>query len=605
MIHASRLSQLRAVLRDLRLFKRRCRATIDRQIPTILDRIARKAKRRRHELRTPSTADQEFAGIIEREVQNRREGGQAYLGAQLGRARTLLDHEDLLEEAGSIYQNLLSKYQIPESHLGLRNVVKRLLTAGDRVIRLGHRPDLAINRWEAAKRLGCHLREGGPMMADLRVRQAYGLHSKGDATGRADEEFRAALACFRADPGGELARTCRALLAGARDYWSLDERWERMARTAGPDDASALNLPRARAELKAFLADHFDMDQPSFSSLPIFCPISVAIAKEVLPPEAGKDWWFVSQAMEEMRQRILRDTGVSIPGVRVRGDNDYPVKGYVIAINELPAAFGIIEKGKCFVRAGAEYLGAHGISASEVASFAPRDSGLLGFWTDASIMARVRENGTPVTGDPFEAALAHLDAVLRRNLAAFLGPDEIKILLHQWTEQDPNNAVLAELCADADKSARLGRVLRALVGEGVPISDWQPITGLFAQVQTINQNTAETVALLRLRLKAKLPGQGPEYRRVVLPAHVEASISKYLMTSSDGPILIVSHDTFQEISAQIRQELGASGKTALIVDRADLRAALYKLVCSEFPQTTVLSKAEIEPDNHFRFANSS
>src|SRR5690606_932537 len=80
----------------------------------------------------------------------------------------------------------------------------------------------------------------------------------------------------------------------------------------------------------------------SMTMLPVVTPLAMEVGAGLVPLVEGEKGSAVDRAAE-IRDRIVRSTGVRVPGVRFRGnDSDLPPDTYLLMLDEVPLVMGSI-----------------------------------------------------------------------------------------------------------------------------------------------------------------------------------------------------------------------------------------------------------------------
>ncbi|MEU1260370.1 FHIPEP family type III secretion protein, partial [Streptomyces chartreusis] len=282
-------------------------------------------------------------------------------------------------------------------------------------------------------------------------------------------EYRAALAQPGAD--GPLIESLTSRITSLAEYWLVGDVLGGFGQAAPPETSTARQL---RDSLGARL-DHLLglVPQPSTQTLEQFLPVVMPIVYEIgdaLVPLADSrqdGGRFLYELIPAMKDRILADTGVRVPGVRARGTVSLSAHEYEIQIDEVPVFSG-------FVAPYARYVvGQAGRGApdryAEPTSVHPL-TGARGSWVLYPADHDDGGEGEHVTAA--EYLIHRLELVLRTHLVHYLGVQEVDSLVEGWTKED-DDGLVGSVLADRTAVLKLTWVLQALVADGVPITDWR------------------------------------------------------------------------------------------------------------------------------------
>lgn len=320
--------------------------------------------------------------------------------------------------------------------------------------------------------------------------------------------------------------------------------------------------------------------------LPVVTPIALEVALDLTPLfEEGEAEGM--RAITSMRGRIAEATGVGVPGVRVRGnEGDLAPGTYIIILDEVPLVMGSVNQGHVFTKAPDTLLGTLGVDYVAVRD--PVDGG-EGAWVAAE---RAEELPEPRWAAG-EYIARHLEAVLLRNLAQFAGHVEVRERLTQSWSADArtilNNSALL---------TAFTRALQALLWEGVPTVDLEPLCAGFLAQRSGAASLDQTVADLRMLpgIRPRLPGAAPGTALLRLGPRLERALAERLLEYGDIHILALEPEPTQEALAAVRDGYDPAHPTALVCEDPTLRPYVRRLVELEFPDLHVLAAAELDPE---------
>jgi tetratricopeptide (TPR) repeat protein len=572
------------------------------QAREVLDRVKEKIETRKIELEKPRSAEAELENEVAKlEAQGKNEGW-AWVGAKAGLAR-LYVADARWEEAARTYQLLLQEEleRFPEARAGLSNALNNIQLAGDQLLKEG-KPAEAIERFEQVLGFSSETpAEEKKKETELLCRIAYARFDLKDlAAARAN--FTEALQLFRengaGDPGEALGSVCRSLLGNAAQYWALDDEWKAFESTAQKDERLTGELAAARKSLSHFLDELYQLSPQSgksFQMLPVVTPIAVEIENSLAPEDAENDWSLIKNDIPKMRERIQNDMGVSVPGVRIRtNETDLLYGSYIIMLDEVPLVLGYVRHEMRYCPESQATLEALGIPLSDLEESLHPMTGEQGCWVSADHWKLVIGHGLELWEEPLIFMLYHLEAVLRRNLADFLGVQEVEDFIENWKQTRRGSSLIKEALPDQASRIRLVWLLQALVKEGVPITYWEEILEEVKRVGLSSDDVSETLRAVRLRLKDYLPGNNLAAPRMFLPEEIEQSIERGVWREGGKTFLALTPEETQEILSEIRELIGSNSKKLILVTRsAELRPVIRRLVELEFPDLVVTSIEEL------------
>jgi len=323
---------------------------------------------------------------------------------------------------------------------------------------------------------------------------------------------------------------------------------------------------------------------------PIVTPIRVEIARNLIPYVEGADGALetgFNQQIAAMRERILEECGVRIPGVRFSTNEELLTGGYRVLVNETPLALGSLSEDKRFSpepKAKLDAVGAAGDPAMDPVT------GDEGWWIGETAWNKVESAGLALW--PFmEYMVRHLEALIRANLAEFLGCQEVRN-----TVEEKFPEVAQALRQDPEGLAALTRLLRSLVLEAVPIVALKEIVRLWQTHRSLPLPELLRMARLLPKVRRGLPGNRSDYRLYRTSKDFEAELNRWLTGSGDSRILAMELAACRDALAAVRKGLDGARRSALVVDDASLRPFIRDLTKTEWPAPAVLSAEELASD---------
>lgn len=333
--------------------------------------------------------------------------------------------------------------------------------------------------------------------------------------------------------------------------------------------------------------------------LPVATPIMVEVAADLVPLVKGEGEETLADSVlrmvEELRTRIAGEFGVTLPGIRFRGNaGDLPAGNFVIILHEVPLQLGSVAADWQFVAGPGEVVESIGGNIRRGGDPLTERSGV---WVEAGVLEGLRAATPDVEAySAMGYMLRVVERVLRQNLADFLGHQEVAALLAN--SGDPNAATIRKSPAWLTD---LVLVCRALLLEGVALLPWPVLCAAFASAKASGYTAREIVEQVRSQpgFRERLPGNEAHAgrRRLELASALEARLVASLHTRGASVVLAFEPDFCQQVLAAVRNTIDGR-PTVLVVREARLRPFLRRLVELEFPMLPVLSLAEdlADPD---------
>jgi type III secretion protein V len=339
--------------------------------------------------------------------------------------------------------------------------------------------------------------------------------------------------------------------------------------------------------------------------LPVVTPIALEIAFDLIP-EDDQEWIFLKTYVPKMRDRLQKEMGIRVPGVRVRGnETDLSSGTYIIMLDEVPLVSGTLEIGRYYCLAPIDTLQALGIAEYDLSPAPHPGTSAPGCWVAPEYETIIVEQGLELWADHQLYMLYHLDAVLRSNLADFVGVQEIANLVEVWAQEEDGAELVAEALPDDTARLRFGRVLRALLDEQVSIAPWREILEAVREVGLPHDDVHEAVKAVRLRLKPHLPGNGSDAKRVFVPEYLEEKISSWIPAQDDIGSANIPPEETQYLMNEIREFVQRYDQDLVLVAReSEVRPFMRRLVQMEFPHIVVIAEEERLPPDELAVLHS-
>lgn len=337
--------------------------------------------------------------------------------------------------------------------------------------------------------------------------------------------------------------------------------------------------------------------------LHVVTPIAVEVAEDLIAYTEGSTKGTLSDELSrhvaEMRERIHTEFGLSIPGVRFRGnEGDLPNGTYIIMIMEIPVATGSIAVNQRFFSGTSDELSRLGVSG--VAASNPLLTDGAGFWIHQDDWEKVESAGLELW-DIIEYPIRHLEAVTQRNLVEFLGHQEVL-----GTVEIGLPDRLEQLRTSPARLTALTTVCRGLVAEGVPITPLGEVYEAFERRYSEQADLLNIVESIRSlpAFRSRLPGNDPRYSILELGSSWEAEIRNAVYQFGSHSLLAIEPEPCQRALSAFRGGVGGQQNVVAVVDDPELRPFVRLLIEIEFPNIPVLSRQELRSDLEFKTLTS-
>jgi tetratricopeptide (TPR) repeat protein len=471
---------------------------------------------------------------------------------------------------------------------------------GDGFFKLG-RLDEAQAKYEAGFTRAATA-ENLSVRAGLRARMGFVAACRADLP-NALEQFRQSLELRRqaqsSNPAWSLMNDCSHLVTSLPTYRALNESLRTLSDDPTLDATQRRRLREARFE---FIRDKYLRLRrtaegaalpPSFNMLPVVTPIALEADARLFPQvdNSPRDR-VINVEAPAMQTRIQDRMGVKVPGIRLRGNEDFPQGYYLLMLHEIPMVAGSVDADeKCCPDADAcQRLGLDGHAAFNPLS----EEGAT--WLSKSEWEQAEKSGLPLW-DAYQYMMLHLESLICRHLATFLGVQEVQNMLEEGEKSETEGISLRkrEPLDDATRLC-LVQVLQGLVREEVPVKNLTAVLSAFAEANLECPQATDVIEKVRMVLRSDLPGNEGTRRLVGLSADFEREVENWVQERDGKTFFAIPPENTQDLLSAMREHLAGEvirGRLALVVRNARLRPFVRRLIELEFPSLPVLSQAEL------------
>jgi flagellar biosynthesis component FlhA len=294
-------------------------------------------------------------------------------------------------------------------------------------------------------------------------------------------------------------------------------------------------------------------------------------------------------------QHIGEQLGVRVPGVEARQRDQLPPGEYRVLLHEAGVARGKVDPHARYSLLPPEALVTLGVPGQVMTVTRDPLTGSRCCWLPERELDRLVKPVQATLLGPLDYVVRHLEGVLRRNLPSLLGVEEVETLIAGWMDADDGPFVILTALPDRRARLRFARLLRELVRDGVPITDWRRLLGAARGEPLTVDHLGTAVRLLRQRLRELLPGNELTVYRFSLPEAWEMTLSDHASGRHPRVVLRESEETLSYLGAIDDHVAQEDGPVALVMRWAELRPVVRALIEAELelPNLTVLAADEL------------
>jgi flagellar biosynthesis component FlhA len=319
-------------------------------------------------------------------------------------------------------------------------------------------------------------------------------------------------------------------------------------------------------------------------------PIRLALSSVLVPfvdpqQDGGR---FLYELIPAMRDRIKAEFGVHLPGVRARAEPAFPAGSYEVEIAEVPAHRGHLMVDRWFLAGPTRKFSTLNILEQGIVSVHPV-TGEPGCWLDEAGRSVAEAAGETTFATP-ELLVDCIASVLRANLARLFSIQEAANWIEQCAKEAGGREQVEAALPTSLARYRFTWLLKGLLAERVPISDWMAILASAKDMDMERSARPAMIRAARLRLRQTLPGNVGT-QRVPLPPHIEA---QFLTESGDGA-LSSEPDTKRLVFWRwLHDQVERYGQEVVLVTHSPaVRPYLRRLIATRLPEIMVLAEEEL------------
>ncbi|MHA1950050.1 MAG: FHIPEP family type III secretion protein [Candidatus Thorarchaeota archaeon] len=335
--------------------------------------------------------------------------------------------------------------------------------------------------------------------------------------------------------------------------------------------------------------------------LPVVTPIAIETASDILPYiEDVNDNLApnISEHVTKMRERLQSQFGIRIPGVRFRELWTDVAKGkYNILLWENLVATGTVVAHKRFLDSSSEEL--HQMELHGEPGWDPL-TGNSGLWIDESDCEELEKRGYQLFGCD-EFIVRHLELTLQEGLSDFVGHQEATDILQAKLPE----AYEAFHGGKIDLGA-LTSILRSLLRERVPILEIDAIFETFCSKMETQSEISTIIEDIRSlpEVRPNLWGNSEDYSPYRIGPRLASELESSILKNQGKLGRYLEPEKLQEIRTAIRYSMSFIPNAALVVEDAELRPILRRMIELEFSHIPVLSFGELSENMRTRARGS-
>ncbi len=318
-------------------------------------------------------------------------------------------------------------------------------------------------------------------------------------------------------------------------------------------------------------------------------PLELQLATDLLdlldPARGGS----LMERVRALRKRIAADLGLIVPPVRTHDSAALPASTYVVKLHGVEAARGEAPPGHSMVL-GEDAAGLPGRATVDPVF------GLPATWVQNELAEVLASEGATVI-DRASVIVTHLSEVVRSAAPDLLTRQDVQVLVDAVKTVSP--VVAGEVGGETLSLAEVQRVLRELLGEGVPVRD---LTRILEAVTAKARETRSCEALVEAARGVLGPticagaAVGGRLAALTLDPLLEQSLLEAVRNGDGGTWLALDPVRMEQLVSGIGDAVHAAeagGHRPVVVCSAQLRPAVRRLLATGRPDLHVLAYTEL------------
>ena len=347
----------------------------------------------------------------------------------------------------------------------------------------------------------------------------------------------------------------------------------------------------AAPELAAPSENDYYRDINNVYSLLSVEPVEMEFGYSLIPMVDERHGGKLTSRIVIFRRQYAQDMGFVIPAIRLHDSSTLGTNQYAIRVKGEVVAQGEILVDYYLALEPPNPLGEiDGIETIEPAY------GIPSRWNLPENKEMAEIYGYNVI-DPLSVMLTHLAETVKKHAYELLDRAETIRLVENLKKSTPE--LVEEAVPGIIPYAKLEKMLRSLLQEGVPIKDLGTIietaADCFAQGRDLDMTIEQVRSALARTITRRFCEDG-QLRVITLDAEVEKRIISSLTRNEQGVYLAMGPDLMQTIISQLAEHLkkfGDLSQTPVILVSQVIRGYFSKMITQFYPNVYVLSFNEI------------
>ncbi|TXD32501.1 FHIPEP family type III secretion protein [Lujinxingia vulgaris] len=329
--------------------------------------------------------------------------------------------------------------------------------------------------------------------------------------------------------------------------------------------------------------------------IPAVTPLTVELGSALAEAMGEERERWLREMIPAMREGIFFETGVKVPGVRIRVGNGHG-SALAVLLDEIPVERAEVPLDEVMVADDPEGVAVFGIEAR--AARHPV-SGQPACWAPAQARERLEEAGYQVW-DCADYVLLKMSAAIKAHAHRFVTLQGVRGMLDQL--EGPYPALVPEVVPRQLGLQELTEILKRLAEEGISLRNLPTILEVLADRARSEKNPVKLTEEVRAGLSAyithKYSGGEGSVLVYLVDREIEEVIKSAIHIGERGSFLTLAPEDIQEILGAVRAQVSGDvegARVPILLTDQRVRRYLKRLVAMEIPNAVVLAYQELDP----------
>lgn len=351
--------------------------------------------------------------------------------------------------------------------------------------------------------------------------------------------------------------------------------------------AKTLSSATAKQKSKKAISSINDTKDDFVQIVPLILDISPTLLESM-------DYGELNLQLASLRKALYYDLGVPFPGVNLRENPNLQSFEYVLNLDEIPVAHGVLVDNHYLVREEPDNIRMLGINVQEGIAFLPSEKA---WWIAKDDAAKLDKLNLKYYSHEQVISL-HLSLVLTKHASDFIGLQETKFLLDKMEQKAPD---LVHEVTRLLPIQKIADILKRLVQEQISIRDLRTIFEgiiVWAPKEKDQVMLCEYVrTTLKRQISYKYCATQNLLPAIILDVSVEELIRKSIRQTSSGAFLALDNNSSKLLLKEIARAYNKQKhKNVVIIASIDIRRYVRRLIEAQFYSLAVLDYQELIPE---------